>query len=162
VESTEVSSGDAVRIHEETNVSRSALLRISAVLSLITCVGHTIGTFMPVPAEQTQMHATIATMKATLVPMPVGSARSYMEILDGNNICTSLLLLFCAAVLFAVSRAAREPVINRVVTLTALALAAVSALSFRYFFPVPGLFTGLGALLALLALGRPSSPGLRT
>jgi hypothetical protein len=108
------------------------------------------------------MHATIATMKATLVPMPVGSARSYMEILDGNNICTSLLLLFCAAVLFAVSRAAREQVVNRVVTLTALALGGVSALSFRYFFPVPGLFTGLGALLALLALGRPSSPGLRT
>jgi hypothetical protein len=136
-------------------VSRSALLRIAAVLSLITCVGHTIGTFMPVPAEQTQMHATIATMKATLVPMPVGSARSYMEILDGNNICTSLLLLFCAAVLFTVSRAAKEQVVNRVITLTGLALAGVSALSFRYFFPVPAVFTALAALLALVARGRP-------
>jgi hypothetical protein len=141
-------------------VTRSALLRIAAVFSLITCVGHTIGTFMPVPPEQAQMQATIATMKATLVPMPVGSARSYMEILDGNNLCTSLLLLFCAAVLFAVSRAARERVVNRVITLTALALAGVSALSFRYFFPVPGVFTGLAALLALLALSRQSSPGL--
>ncbi len=55
-------------------MSRPLLLRIAAALSLITAVGHTIGTFMPVPPEQAQMHATIATMKATLVPMPVGSA----------------------------------------------------------------------------------------
>jgi CHASE2 domain-containing sensor protein len=102
------------------------------------------------------MHAAIATMKSTPVPMPVGSDRSYMEILDGNNICTSVLLFFCAALLFAVSRATREPVVDRVITLTGLALAGVSALSFRYFFPVPGVFTGLGALLALVALGRPS------
>ena len=112
---------------------------------------------MPVPAEQAQMHATIATMKATLVPMPVGSARSYMEILDGNNICTSLLLLLCGAMLFAVSRAARDQLANRVVLLTALALAGVAAISFRYFFPVPGVFTGVAALLALLALGRQPS-----
>ncbi len=108
------------------------------------------------------MHATIATMKATLVPMPVGPARSYMELLDGNNICTSLLLLLCAAILFAVSRAERQQLVNRVITLTALALAGVSALSFRYFFPVPGVFTGVGALLALVALGRPSSQEART
>jgi hypothetical protein len=72
------------------------------------------------------------------------------------------LLFFCAAVLFAVSRAAKEPVVNRVITLTCFALAGFSALSFRYFFPIPGVFTGLAALLALVALGRPSSPGLRT
>lgn len=142
-------------------MTRSTLLRIAAVLSLITCVGHTIGTFMPVPAQQTHMQATIATMRATLVPMPIGSARSYLEILDGNNICTSLFLLLCAAMLFAVSRAAREPVVNRIVTLTALALLGVSAISFRYFFPVPGVFTGVAALLAFAALGRPSAPGLR-
>jgi hypothetical protein len=143
-------------------VSRSALLRTAAVLSLITCIGHTIGTFMPVPPEQAQMHATIATMKATLVPMPVGSPRSYMELLDGNNICTSVLLLLCAAVLFSLSRAAKEQVTNRIITLTALSLAAISALSFRYFFPVPGVFTALAAALAFVALSRPSLPALRS
>lgn len=135
-------------------MSRALLLRIAAILSLITCVGHTIGTFMPVPAEQTQMHTTIATMKATLVPMPVGAARNYMELLDGNNICTSLLLLLCGALLLSVARAANQPVVNRVVTLTALALVGISILSFRYFFPVPGVFTGLAGLLALGALAR--------
>ena len=138
-------------------MSRAVLLRIAASLSLITCIAHTIGTFMPVPAEQKQMHATIATMKATLVPMPVGSARSYMEILDGNNICTSLLLLFCAALLFSVARALKERLVDRVIMLTGLALAGVAALSFRYFFPIPGVFTGLASLLAFLALSRPSA-----
>jgi CHASE2 domain-containing sensor protein len=128
------------------------------VLSLITCVGHTIGTFMPVPAEQAEMHATIATMKATMVPMPVGAARSYMEILDGNNICTSLLLALCAALLLSVARAEKEHVVDRVIALTALALVGISLLSFRYFFPVPGVFTGLAAVLALLARARAASP----
>ena len=139
-------------------MSRTLLLRIAAILSLITCLGHTIGTFMPIPAEQTQMHATVATMKATLVPMPVGAARNYLELFDGNNICTSLFLLLCAGLLFSVARAASEQVASRVITLTALALAAISVISFRYFFPVPAVFTGLAALLAFLALTRTPSP----
>lgn len=73
-------------------MSRALLIRIAATLSLITCMGHAIGTFMAVPPDQTAMHATIATMKATLVPMPVGAARIYMQILDGNNICTAVFL----------------------------------------------------------------------
>jgi hypothetical protein len=129
-------------------MNRSLLLRIAAVLSLITAVGHTIGIFMSVPPEQTQMHTTIATMKATLVPMPVGSAKSYMDILDGNNLCTTLLLLLCATLLFTVANVGREKAVDRVVILTALALAGVSVISFVYFFPVPGVFTGVAAMLA--------------
>jgi len=52
-------------------MNRSLLLRIAATLSLVTGLGHTAGTFMPVPPEQTQMHATIATMKATMVRIPL-------------------------------------------------------------------------------------------
>jgi CHASE2 domain-containing sensor protein len=137
-------------------MKRSLLLRIAATLSLITAAGHTIGTFMPIPPEQTQMHATVAIMKATMVPMPVGSAKSYMQILDGNNLCTSLFLVLCAALLFSVARATREPT-DRVVLLTALALAGISALSFVYFFPVPGVFTGVAAISALVARSRHAS-----
>jgi hypothetical protein len=134
-------------------MKRSLLLRIAATLSLITAAGHTVGTFMPIPPEQTQMHATVATMKATMVPMPVGSAKSCMQILDGNNLCTSLLLVLCAALLFSIATAPREPT-DRVVLLTALALGGISALSFVYFFPVPGVFTGVAAILALVARSR--------
>jgi len=91
---------------------------------------------------------------ATMVPMPVGSARSYMEILDGNNFCTSLFLLLCAALLFGVASAAREKTVDRVVLLTALSLLGFSAISFFYFFPMPGVFTGIGAILALMARTR--------
>jgi hypothetical protein len=133
-------------------MKRRLLLRIAASLSLLTFVGHTIGTFMPVPPEQTQMHATIATMKATMVPMPIGAARSYMQILDGNNICTSLFLLLCAALLFAVASAEKGKVVDRVITVTAVALVGISVISFIYFFPAPGVFTGLAAVLALSAI----------
>lgn len=134
-------------------MNRALLLRIAAALSLITAIGHTAGTFMPVPPEQTQMHATIATMKATMVPMPVGSPKSYMQILDGNNLCTSLLLLLCAGLLVAVANTGSEKATRRVVLLTALSLAGISVISFVYFFPVPGVFTGLAAILALTSLG---------
>ena len=100
------------------------------------------------------MHATIATMKATMIPMPIGSARSYIDILDGNNICTSVGLLLCAALLASVSSAAKARVVDRVIMVTALALAGVSLISLRYFFPVPALFTGLAAGLALFARTR--------
>jgi len=138
-------------------LTRHRLLHIAAVLSLLTGAGHTAGTFMPVPPEQTQMLATIATMKATLVPMPVGAARSYMEILDGNNFCTSFLLLLCAGLLFSVARAAKEPAVDRVILLTGLALAAFSLISFRYFFPPPAVFTGIAALAAMVARGQKGS-----
>jgi hypothetical protein len=133
------------------------LLRIAATLSFLTAVGHTIGTFMEVPPEQKQIHATIATMKATMIPMPVGSAKSYMEVLDGNNICTSLFLVFCGALLLSVAKASKETVVDRTILITALALAGVSVISFVYFFPVPGVFTGVAGALAILARLRPSS-----
>jgi hypothetical protein len=135
-------------------MSRALFLRVAAALSLTTCVGHTIGTFMVVPPEQTQIHATIASMKATLVPMPVGSPRSYMEILDGNNLSTSLFLAVCAALLFSVARARREPLVDQVIGITALGLAGMSVISFRYFFPAPAVFTGLAAVLSLVARSR--------
>ena len=135
-------------------MSRTLLIRIAATLSLITCLGHTVGTFMAVPPEQTAMHATIATMKATMVPMPVGAARSYMQILDGNNICTALFLLLCAALLFAIAGLPSVPATIRVLVVTAVALAAFAVISFIYFFPVPTVFTGVAAVLCIVARSR--------
>ncbi len=136
-------------------MSRPFLIRIAATLATITCLGHTIGTFMTVPPEQTAMHATIATMKATMVPMPVGGARSYMQILDGNNVCTALFLLLCAVLLFAVSGLPSAPATDRVLFITAVALAAFAVISVIYFFPVPTVFTGIAAVLGIIARSRP-------
>lgn len=136
-------------------MSRPFLVRFAAALALITCVGHLIGTFMKIPPEQTAMHATLAAMKATMVPMPVGAARSYLQILDGNNLCTGLFLLFCAAQLAAVAGTPNGPAANRVLLLTGLALGGFATLSAIYFFPVPTVTTGLAAVLAFLARIRP-------
>jgi hypothetical protein len=140
-------------------MSRPLLLRIAAALVFLTCVGHTIGTLMEVPPEQTAMHATIATMKATMIPMPVGAARSYMQILDGNNLCTSLLLFLCGAQLLAIAKVPSSPTTNRVILITALGLGGFALISAMYFFPVPTVFTSLAAVLSFIARSRSHAPG---
>jgi uncharacterized membrane protein len=138
-------------------MSRALLLRIAAALCLVTCLGHTIGTFKAIPQEQTSMRDTVVVMQQTMVPMPIGSARSYMQILDGNNLCTSLFLLFCGLLLLVLASAARSPVSDRVTLLTALALAGFAMISAFYFFPVPVIFTGVAAVLCIISLTRPSA-----
>ena len=142
-------------------MNRAVLVRIAATLSLVTGAGHVIGTFMAVPPGQTAMHAAIATMKATKVPMPVGAARTYMQILDGNNLCTAVLLLLAAALLFAIAGLPGAPATDRVLVVTAVALAAFAVISFLCFFPVPTVFTGVAAVLCLIARSRPH-PSPRT
>jgi hypothetical protein len=128
---------------------------MAAVLAFITCAGHTVGTFMAIPPEQTAMLRTIGTMRTTMVPMPVGAARSYLQILDGNNLCTSLFLLLCALNLLNASRLPEGPAIKHTVVITSLALAGFSIVSARYFFPVPTVLTAVAALLGWIALSRP-------
>jgi hypothetical protein len=128
------------------------MLRTAATLVLITALGHIAGTLMPIPAEQTAMLATVATMKATQVPMPIGAPRTYMQILDGNNFCTSLLLLLCAAQLFAVAGVARQAATTRTLVITAAGLAGFAIISGSYFFPAPTVLTAVAAALTLLAL----------
>ncbi len=137
-------------------MTRTRLVRIAATLSLITCAGHAVGTLMAVPPDQIGMHNTIATMKATMVPMPVGSARSYMQILNGNNICTVVLLLHCAILLFAVASLPGSVATNRVLMFIAAALAAFAVVSVIYFYPLPAAFTGMAAVLTVIARSRVS------
>ena len=135
-------------------MSRTLLIRIAATLALGTCLAHIVGTFMPVPPEQVVMHATIATMKATMVPMPIGAARSYMQILDGNNLCTSLFLLVCAVLLFSIASLPSAPATNRVILIMVLALAGFAIVSAMYFFPIPAVFTGAASVLCIVARSR--------
>ena len=135
---------------------RKLTLRIAAALVLITCLGHTVGTFMEVPFEQKAMRETIEIMKSTMVPMPVGQARSYMQILDGNNICTSLFLFVSGVLLLTVSAAPSSQVVNRVIFIVSLGLVGMAIISGIYFFPVPMILSGLAAILAWVACSRDS------
>jgi hypothetical protein len=141
-------------------MSRSLLLRLAASLSLFTAVGHTAGIFMPIPPEQTDLFALWKAMQVTMVPLPMGSPRSVVALLDGANFCTTVLLALCAALLFAVASAKKEPLVDRVIVLTGGALLACSVLSAIYFFPLPIICTGLGGVLALVAAIRSPTPAV--
>jgi hypothetical protein len=135
-------------------MKRSRLLKIAVGLVFLTCAGHLIGTFIPVPAEQVAVRAAIATMKATEVPMPVGSSRSYMQILDGNNLCTSVLLMLCAVQLYFASSVQKNAYTNQSVFIVALGLVCFALISAVYFFPIPAIFAGVAAGLSFFALKR--------
>jgi hypothetical protein len=135
-------------------MTRSLLLRLAAALTLLTCLGHTIGTFMPIPPEQVAMHETIDVMKKTMIPMPVGTARSYRQILDGNNLCTSLFLLLCGTQLIVISNAPKSKTTDRMIIVSAIGLLGFTIISAFYFFPVPTVFTGFAAVLSLFARPR--------
>jgi len=135
-------------------MSRPGLIRIAAILCFLTGIAHTVGTFMDIPEEQVKMLETVETMKETMVPMPVGSDRSYMQILDGNNLCTSLFLFLCGTLVFLSAKAPVECASNRILFVIAISLAVFAVISVMYFFPVPAVLTGVAACLILFARTR--------
>ena len=137
---------------------RATLLHVAAGLAFATGVLHLIGTWMPIPAEQTEVIHAVEVMKATMVPMPVGAAKSYLQILDGNNLATALLLLMCAAQLFLAARSPSGGPSSRVVTVVGIGLAAFAVISVTHFFPVPAVLTGLAS--ALCVVSRASGPSM--
>ena len=130
--------------------SPKLLLRIAGSLALMTCLGHTAGTLMPIPPTQIEMVKTVAMMKATLVPMPVGKAQTYADIFLGNNIGMSLFLFVLGAGFFILSG---NPSLDgngrKFLVLISLGALGVSVLSALFFFPLPAAFTGIAALLGL-------------
>jgi hypothetical protein len=127
------------------------ILRIAGVLCLMTSAAHLIGTLMEIPAEQVAMLQTVEMMKQTMIPMPVGEARSYMDVLNGNNYCTSILLLLCGWLLFIVAKNPHERLSRSIITIIAFCLLGFAIISGVYFFPVPTVFTGVAGVLALVA-----------
>jgi hypothetical protein len=63
--------------------------------------------------------------------------------------------LLCAVLLFAIAGLPNAPATNRVLVVTAAALAAFAVISALYFFPVPTVFTGIAAVLSIIARSRP-------
>lgn len=136
---------------------RLLLLRLAAVLVLLTGFAHLAGTLMEIPADQSAVRSTAAVMRATPVPMPVGPARNYFDILQGNNFATCILLFLVGTQVWTLARHAAEPAAQRALWLAAGALAAFAAVSALYFFPIPAVFTAAAALLIVVARFRPES-----
>lgn len=75
-----------------------------------------------------------------------------MEILDGNNISTSLLLLLGGLLLFASAPAGTSPFADHITLIVSLALIGFAVISSIFFFPVPAVLTGSAAALGFAAL----------
>ncbi len=128
------------------------LLRIAGALTLFTFLGHTAGTFMPVPPEQAEVARTTAVMKATLVPMPIGRAQSFSDLFRGNNLAVSLYLLVAGLSFFFFS--GKDGLAGggrRHLLLHSAGMAALALISAVYFFPLPAVCTGIAALLGFIA-----------
>lgn len=133
-------------------MTHTTTLFTAAALALATCALHLVGTFMPIPVEQTEVIETVATMQATMVPMPVGAARSYFDILNGNNLGTALLLLVCSLQLVVAARSDPGATPTQTIAVAAVGLVGFSLISATHFFPVPAALTGAAALLCGIVL----------
>lgn len=129
------------------------LLRIAGALTLITCLAHTAGTFMPIPAEQAEVAKTAAVMKATAVPMPIGRAQNYGNLFLGTNLAVSLYLLISGVAFFLFAgKGGLEGAARRQLLLTSVGLAGMAMISAIYFFPLPAACTGLAAIFGFMAV----------
>ena len=109
-------------------MNKKILLRIAAGLVLFTCVGHTIGTFMP----------------------PVGKSQSFFDILFGANIGLSVYLFVSGISLILISSEEKfHSTSKRLLFLESLGLLALAVISVLYFFPVPAICTGIAGVLGL-------------
>lgn len=133
-------------------MSRPILIYISAFFVLITCLSHMVGTLMEIPENQLAMRETVEIMENTMVPMPIGEPRSYMEILDGNNFVTSLFLFVCSIQLISIARLPVDSITDRILLFNAVGLCGFSIISGFYFFPIPSIFTGISAFLCCIAI----------
>lgn len=133
----------------------SLLLRIAGGLALFVCLGHTAGTFMPIPSSQVEVAKTASVMKTTLVPMPIGKAQSYADIFLGNNISVSLFLLVTGLGFFLLS--GKDGIAGagrRLIVLLSLGMVGLSAISALYFFPLPAACAGVAGILGLISARR--------
>ncbi|HNO22532.1 MAG TPA: hypothetical protein PKK94_06105 [Leptospiraceae bacterium] len=131
------------------------MLRVAMGLVLFTLIGHTVGTFMKVPAEQTEVAKTVEIMKTTLVPMPVGSPKSYSEIFLGTNLTVSLFL-FVSGICFWISSSegGLDGKGKVFLAVNSFGAAMLSLISFLYFFPLPAICTGIAAVLGFLVYSK--------
>ncbi len=129
-------------------MKRKIILRIAAGLVLFTCLGHTVGTFMPLPPEEVELIQTENAMKTAMIPFPIGKKQSYYDILFGNNISVSVFL-FVTGICFTFlsSEENFNATLKKILLANSLGLLAIAWISLIYFFPVPAFCTGVAGIL---------------
>jgi hypothetical protein len=133
------------------------LYRIASVLLFLFAAGHTIGFRRVDPSWG--VDAAIEALKATRFDVQ-GLSRTYWGFYTGFGLFVTVLLLFTAALAWQLGGLSRE-ILGAIPGITwslVVCFAAVTFLSWQYFFLVPVVFSGLVTLCLLAAAwsaGRP-------
>jgi hypothetical protein len=125
------------------------LLRIASVLTVLFCIGHTLG--MPwTPAKSPEAAAVVEAMKALHFDA-MGASRSYWDFYFGFGVSISMYLFVQACMLWYLAGVAKANAagVRAIVAVFFIASIANAMLIWRYFFIAPLVF----ALAIALCLG---------
>lgn len=114
--------------------------------TLFTFLGHTSSLFFSIPPEQTEKIRVFSEMQSAVVTMPIGSAKSFADILLGANISLSIYLLVAAVLIFLTAKTVEIP--KSFVWIQSLGLFGVGIVSGIFFFPVPAVCLTVAAVLS--------------
>lgn len=138
----------------------SLFYRIAAVLILLFAVGHTIGFLQHDPSWG--VDSLLASMKSIHFNIQ-GFSRTYWDFFAGFGLFVTVFLLFAAVLAWQLGGVATETLARvRVIAWGfAICFAAITVLSWKFFFAIPVVFSFLIAVCLVLAAWRSGKP-LRT
>jgi hypothetical protein len=132
-------------------VKASAFYRIAAVFLVLFAVGHTLGFRQNVP--EWGASAVISSMQATHFDAQ-GFNRTYWDFFSAFGLFTSVFLVFAAVVawqLGGVSVVSFTPFMRRTAWALAICFVAITALSWKYAFTTPLVFSIIITLCLIAA-----------
>lgn len=129
-------------------------LRVSAVLTLLYCAGHTSG--IPWTPGETPAAANVVTAMQTTRFGAQGVDRSYWDYYFGFGVIISVFLLILAVALWQLGSVTRStPVAARPMMISFFLCFAINAvLSWQYFFALPAIFALAICLMIAIAFVR--------
>ncbi len=135
----------------------SLLYRIASVLLVLFAIGHTIGFRRPDP--RWGVDSLVGSMRSTRFDVQ-GFSRTYWDFYLGFGLLVTLFLLFAAVLAWELGGLPKDRLMSLPVVTWALAICfvGITALSWKYFFIAPGIFSSAVAFCLVLAAwlaGRP-------
>ena len=128
----------------------SILYRIASVLLILFGIGHQLG-FRSVDPRW-GVDSALGALKAAQFQVQ-GMTRTYWDFFSGFGFFVTILLFFAAILAFQLGGLSKETLrsLGLVRWAFALSFVAITLLTWRYFFIVPLVFSGLVALCLILA-----------
>lgn len=141
-------------------MSTTVWLRVSAIISLLFAVGHSLGgmqNWSPIAAN-----AVLESMRTVHFDI-MGVSRSYLDFYMGFGYSLSVSLFLQSALLWILGNAARQhaSIVRPMIGTFVVAVALGGLIAWQYIFPVPALFSlVLCATLVVAFISAHRSPAI--